>query len=104
MKLLAILAFAAAAFAQQAPSTLPKIKFTDTKLDNGLRVIVSEDHYAPVYASPSPNPSLQRSESASRISSMAADGSRRQHVTNAFATSSDMPGPTNRRLSVARKT
>src|ERR1022692_2782593 len=45
MKLLAILAFAAAAIAQQAPSTLPKIKFTDTKLDNGLRVIVSEDHY-----------------------------------------------------------
>src|SRR5664279_2876019 len=50
MKLLAILAFAAAAFAQQAPSTLPKIKFTDIKLENGLRVIVSEDHYAPVYA------------------------------------------------------
>src|SRR5450432_3036564 len=50
MKLLAILAFGAAAFAQQAPSTLPKIKFTDTRLDNGLRVIVSEDHYAPVYA------------------------------------------------------
>src|ERR1035441_2829200 len=50
MKLLAILAFAAAAIAQQAPSTLPKIKFTDTRLDNGLRVIVSEDHYAPVYA------------------------------------------------------
>src|ERR1039457_4942849 len=50
MKLLAILAFAATAFAQQAPSTLPKIKFTDTKLDNGLRVIMVEDHYAPVYA------------------------------------------------------
>jgi predicted Zn-dependent peptidase len=50
MKLLAILAFAAAAFAQQAPSALPKIKFTDTRLENGLRVIVSEDHYAPVYA------------------------------------------------------
>ncbi|MGD0772811.1 MAG: pitrilysin family protein [Candidatus Solibacter sp.] len=50
MKLLAILAFAAAAFAQQAPSALPKIKFTDTKLENGLRVIISEDHYAPVYA------------------------------------------------------
>src|SRR5450756_2914082 len=50
MKLLAILAFAAAAFAQQAPSTLPKIKFTDTRLENGLRVIISEDHYAPVYA------------------------------------------------------
>src|ERR1039457_2913275 len=50
MKPLAIHAFAVAAFAQQAPSTLPKIKFTDTKLDNGLRVIISEDHYAPVYA------------------------------------------------------
>src|SRR5665811_536372 len=50
MKLLAILAFAAAAFAQPAPSTLPKIKFTDTKLANGLRVIVSEDHFAPLYA------------------------------------------------------
>jgi zinc protease len=50
MKLLAILAFAAAAFAQQAPSALPKIKFTDTRLENGLRVIISEDHYAPVYA------------------------------------------------------
>ena len=50
MKLLTILAFAAAAFAQQAPSTLPKIKFTDTRLENGLRVIISEDHYAPVYA------------------------------------------------------
>jgi zinc protease len=50
MKLLAILAFAASACAQQAPATLPKIKFTDTRLDNGLRVIISEDHYAPVYA------------------------------------------------------
>jgi zinc protease len=50
MKLLAILTCAAGAFAQQAPSTLPRIKFTDTRLDNGLRVIISEDHYAPVYA------------------------------------------------------
>jgi predicted Zn-dependent peptidase len=52
---LAAFAFAAAALAafalaQQAPSTIPKIKFTDTRLDNGLRVIISEDHYAPVYA------------------------------------------------------
>ncbi len=50
MKLLAIFAFAAAAFAQQAPPIIPRIKFTDTRLDNGLRVIISEDHYAPVYA------------------------------------------------------
>jgi predicted Zn-dependent peptidase len=34
----------------QAPSAIPKVVFTDTTLDNGLRVIVSEDHYAPVYA------------------------------------------------------
>jgi predicted Zn-dependent peptidase len=30
-------------------STLPPIKFTDTNLDNGLKVIISEDHYAPVF-------------------------------------------------------
>ena len=34
----------------QAPSRVPPIKFSDTTLDNGLRVIVSEDHYAPVFA------------------------------------------------------
>ncbi len=50
MKLLALLACAAGAFAQPAPSAIPKIKFTDTRLDNGRRVLISEDHYAPVYA------------------------------------------------------
>ena len=52
MKLFATLVLAAAglALAQQAPSTLPKVKFTDTRLDNGLRVIISEDHFAPLYA------------------------------------------------------
>src|SRR6202795_3491281 len=39
-----------AAFAQTAASKAPKINFTDTTLDNGLRVIISEDHFAPVYA------------------------------------------------------
>jgi zinc protease len=33
-----------------AAAPLPKIEFTDTKLKNGLRVIVSEDHSAPVIA------------------------------------------------------
>ena len=28
----------------------PSVKFTDTKLKNGLRVIISEDHVAPVVA------------------------------------------------------
>jgi predicted Zn-dependent peptidase len=45
-----VLAASALALAQQAPSTLPKVKFTDTRLDNGLRVIVAEDHFAPLYA------------------------------------------------------
>ncbi len=52
MKLIAVLALAVGlpAVAQQPPPSVPKIKFTDTRLDNGLRVIISEDHYAPVYA------------------------------------------------------
>ena len=30
--------------------TPPKITFTDTKLSNGLRLIVAEDHVAPVFS------------------------------------------------------
>src|SRR5215472_16151657 len=30
--------------------SIQQVRFTDTRLDNGLRVIVSEDHYAPVFA------------------------------------------------------
>jgi predicted Zn-dependent peptidase len=36
--------------AQPSAQSVPRIKFTDTRLDNGLRVIISEDHYAQVYA------------------------------------------------------
>lgn len=51
MKLLAFLsAIAIGLAAPPEAGKLPLIKFTDTKLDNGLRVIVSEDHYAPVYS------------------------------------------------------
>ncbi len=32
------------------PSAPPKIVFTDTRLANGLRVIIAEDHNAPVYS------------------------------------------------------
>src|SRR6185369_3794744 len=35
---------------QQSSSKMPPVKFTDTTLDNGLRVIISEEHFAPVYA------------------------------------------------------
>jgi zinc protease len=42
-----LLALAGAAFAQ---SKLPKVEFTDTTLDNGLRVIIAPDHSAPVIA------------------------------------------------------
>src|ERR1700752_2450831 len=53
MKPLAVLLLAVASIGlaqQKAPTKLTPIKFTDTTLDNGLRVIISEDHYAPVYA------------------------------------------------------
>ena len=33
-----------------AAAPAAKIQFTDTKLKNGLRVIISEDHSAPVYS------------------------------------------------------
>jgi hypothetical protein len=31
-------------------ATPPSVKFTDTKLTNGLRLIVAEDHVAPVFS------------------------------------------------------
>jgi zinc protease len=46
--LLLSLAAVAPALAQQAK--IAPVRFTDTTLDNGLRVIIAEDHYAPVYA------------------------------------------------------
>jgi len=45
-----LFAFAWLGLAQHAATKIAPIKFTDTTLDNGLRVIISEDHYAPVYA------------------------------------------------------
>ena len=33
-----------------AQSKIPPVKFSDTRLDNGLRVIIAEDRYAPIYA------------------------------------------------------
>ena len=33
-----------------AQSALKPVQFSDTRLSNGLRVIISEDHYAPVFA------------------------------------------------------
>jgi zinc protease len=48
--LLVLLLWAGVAPAAETPKPIPPVKFTDTKLDNGLRVIVSEDHTAPIYA------------------------------------------------------
>ena len=47
-----ILAFAgAAALATSVGAvTAPSVKFSDEKLSNGLRLIVAEDHVAPVYS------------------------------------------------------
>jgi predicted Zn-dependent peptidase len=36
--------------ATMAATTMPKVTFTETRLKNGLRVIVSEDHSAPVFS------------------------------------------------------
>ena len=44
------LALAPGAVAQQTkPAGIPPLKLTDTRLDNGLRVIIAEDHNAPVF-------------------------------------------------------
>ena len=43
-------AFACLTAVATSASTAAKITFTDTKLKNGLRVIISEDHSAPVYS------------------------------------------------------
>jgi zinc protease len=36
--------------AAEAKAAIPKLEFTDTRLANGLRVIIAPDHSAPVYA------------------------------------------------------
>ncbi|HSD11321.1 MAG TPA: pitrilysin family protein, partial [Candidatus Binatia bacterium] len=45
-----LLTLALAALLAAAAAPVPRIRFTDTRLKNGLRVIVSEDHSAPVFA------------------------------------------------------
>ena len=47
--ILALIVFTGLVFGQLPPSKIPAVKFTGTTLDNGLRVIISEDHYAPVF-------------------------------------------------------
>lgn len=47
---LAVLALALSATAQPFAQTAPTIRFTETTLTNGLRVIISEDRTAPVYS------------------------------------------------------
>ena len=49
-RLVAGLAAALALGASPAAITPPSVKFTDTKLQNGLRLIVAEDHVAPVFS------------------------------------------------------
>ncbi|HET7871952.1 MAG TPA: insulinase family protein, partial [Terriglobales bacterium] len=42
-----LLGLAASAFGQ---TKLPKVEFTDTRLENGMRVIIAPDHFAPVFS------------------------------------------------------
>jgi zinc protease len=48
--LVSILAVAVLGATPLAQSALTPVQFTDTRLSNGLRVIIAEDHYAPVFA------------------------------------------------------
>ncbi len=48
--LLGVIACAAGAAAAAAASSIAPLKYTDTRLPNGLRVIIAEDHYAPLYS------------------------------------------------------
>ena len=41
---------ALAAAVSLSADTAPSVKFTDTKLKNGLRLIISEDHVAPTFS------------------------------------------------------
>jgi zinc protease len=47
---LVVLLLNLAAFAADTPAGLPRINFTDTRLENGMRVILAPDHSAPVLA------------------------------------------------------
>jgi len=44
------IALLTAASDAETPTPLRPIQFTDTRLANGLRVLIAEDHFAPVYA------------------------------------------------------
>src|SRR5687768_17090109 len=50
VRLAAVAAIAAALGTTLPAQTAPSIKFTESKLANGLRVIIAEDHTAPVYS------------------------------------------------------
>jgi len=50
LRLFVCICLLAAASAALGQSKLPKVEFTDTRLDNGLRVIIAPDHFAPVFA------------------------------------------------------
>ena len=45
-----VLALAAVMAVGALPTAAPKLVFTDTTLKNGLRVIITEDHHAPVFS------------------------------------------------------
>src|SRR3569832_39406 len=46
----ALLLFLGSATLFAAETKIAPIKYTLTRLDNGLRVVIAEDHYAPIYA------------------------------------------------------
>ena len=49
-RLIGLLLACGLSLSAHAQTKIPPVKFTDSRLENGLRVIIAEDHYAPVYA------------------------------------------------------
>jgi len=50
IRLSTALAFAGLVWGPLTAATTPKVDFTDTRLANGLRVIIAPDHHAPVFS------------------------------------------------------
>src|SRR6476661_2515275 len=50
LRAVSVLAIAAAIAAVPSAAVQPSIRFSDTRLTNGLRVLINEDHAAPVFA------------------------------------------------------
>ena len=101
---------ALAAAVSLSADTAPSVKFTDTKLKNGLRLIISEDHVAPtfsiavVYNVGSRNERQGRTGFAHLFEHMMFKGSENvgpgEHFYTVFANGGSMNGTTDKELTL----